>query len=46
MKEWRKAVDECGKAIAKEEDNVKAWFRRGVAHRELEEFEKAANDFQ
>jgi FK506-binding protein 4/5 len=45
MKQWSKAVQECTKAIGKEEDSVKAWFRRGVAYRELQEFENADKDF-
>jgi hypothetical protein len=39
LKNWNQAVEYCTKAISKDDECLKAFYRRGVAYMELEEFE-------
>ncbi|GFS35071.1 sperm-associated antigen 1, partial [Trichonephila inaurata madagascariensis] len=46
LKNYFAAVVDCNEVISLEPNNVKALFRRGIAHKEAEMFDLAAIDFE
>lgn len=43
---YRHTITLCDKVLSKEENNVKALYRRGVAYGNLKDYEKAVNDLK
>jgi len=39
-------IDNCNKVLKEEAGNLKALYRRGLAHSKMQEFDKAKEDFK
>ena len=46
LKLYRKCIEYCDEALAINDNNVKAWFRRGRAHRLQHDFDSAEEDLK
>eukprot|EP01031_Cornospumella_fuschlensis_P027525 gene27525-33247_t len=44
LKQYREAIDSCGRVLQEQPEHVKALFRRAQAHRLLDEYERAKED--
>ncbi|KAG8570393.1 hypothetical protein GDO81_011252 [Engystomops pustulosus] len=46
LENWRRALSDCEQALDLEPDNVKAFLRRAVVHKNLHNFQAASNDLK